>query len=128
MNPHELVESGELVWFQAKGYGYIHPLSKENYGRAYFEEYESRACNDVSDDLMRSRLLMVNRHIGDDDLVDVGAGSCAFIEMRNSHGPTVRRSPSVRCSCSIFRPLSLAGWFVSKSTAFTCLPLLTIAT
>ena len=82
MDPIDLLRSGELVWFPDKAFGYVHPTEQHVYGSEYFEEYEERAKNDVSDRLMVARTALVNKH-HQGITVDVGAGSCAFIDCRN---------------------------------------------
>jgi len=89
MNPYDLVYSGQLAWFPDKGYGYVHPVSRQDYGQNYYEEYRARANNDVSRKLMGARLRMVNDYT-DDTVLDIGAGFGAFVEYRIDAGfPTL---------------------------------------
>jgi len=82
MDPIDITRSGELVWFHERGYGYVHPVEDEVYGQDYYSEYQKRAESEVNEPLMKERIAFVKMHY-DGDLVDIGAGYCAFIEARN---------------------------------------------
>jgi len=85
MNLLSEVHSGGLIWFPEKGYGYVHPVREIVYGEGYFDEYEARAQNDMSYALMDARSSLVAKYTNE-IVVDIGTGSCAFIDVHTGHG------------------------------------------
>lgn len=86
----ELVRTSDLVVMKDFGVAYCDPAGREvPYDRGYFQEYEERAANDVSDALMEVRHRMViDRWVG--DVVDYGIGAGAFVLHRLGKGfPTL---------------------------------------
>lgn len=71
--------SGELIWFQERGYGYVHPVEVCAYDREYNDKYVELSRLRMSDTLMLSRENMVRRH-WQGDIVDIGSGAGTFVE------------------------------------------------
>lgn len=77
---------GRLTWLPAIGVGY-YPVTAgaAPYDRAYFERFGRQADSQIGRALMNARVdLVADYHAG--ELVDVGIGSGAFVELRNSGG------------------------------------------
>ena len=85
MNPNELVLTDSLVWFCEAQVGYADPGTGIEYGKEYHEEYVKRSRNENSERLMQARYDLVDRY-HEGELVDVGAGACAFVDYRNGKG------------------------------------------
>lgn len=81
MNPIEFMQSGELVWFEDRGVGYLHPQKHFVYGEDYHQKYEIYRNNKITPRLMEIRVDLVNKFTAD-DVVDIGCGSGAFITAR----------------------------------------------
>ncbi len=87
MSPHDMVRSGELVWFREEGVGYVHPVEPIPYGKEYFDEYVERSRLRASDVLMSIRLSLIDNHYSG-EIVDVGAGALTFVEYMRQCGRT----------------------------------------
>lgn len=69
----------ELIWFPAKGVGYLPLTGDAPYDEEYFARYDAQAKTPIGRALMAARVDLVKRiHRG--ELVDIGIGSGAFIE------------------------------------------------
>lgn len=92
MDPIDLIRSGELAWFQDRGFGYCDPRhAPVPYDDRYFEEYQRRDSSETSDPLCKARFDLVQAHYdparaSEEDalqlpplLIDVGIGAGAFI-------------------------------------------------
>jgi len=71
-----------LRWYDKLGYGFFPADPSGMYGQAYHDQYVSWADTDMGHQLTALRVAMVNRHIGNKPLVDVGAGSGQFVRAR----------------------------------------------
>jgi hypothetical protein len=83
-----LVPRGRLGWWPKLGIGY-YPVEVgiKPYDQDYFNNFKRNAQTDLGKALMQARFDFVERHY-QGTLVDVGIGSGAFIELRQSRGRT----------------------------------------
>jgi len=74
-------------WFPHSEMGYLRPALKDTlYNEAYFQNYVCLANTDIGIRLNKFRLSLVEKFVGKGMIVDIGVGSCTFLE---AHGNCV---------------------------------------
>jgi hypothetical protein len=81
MIEREILPNG-LHWFGGKGYAFYPVEIKSQYDAAYFNNYVSRENTTIGRALTKARINLVEKHVGNDLVVDIGIGSGHFIRER----------------------------------------------
>lgn len=72
---------GDLVWNKEAGIGF-YPVSKSEYGAEYWKKYQEYRNSPIALNLIKERIGLVQRHHGNESLIDIGIGSGHFLERR----------------------------------------------
>lgn len=74
-----------LKWDESLGIGTLPVnISEAQYDRAYWDKYVSYRSNAIGEKLMKARVDLVSKHVGDEEVVDIGIGSGHFIDVRKA--------------------------------------------
>jgi hypothetical protein len=71
-----------LIWYEELGYGYYPVKLRGQYDQAYFENYQNYRSSPIAEALMKARVDLVQKYVGDALVVDIGIGSGHFIDSR----------------------------------------------
>ncbi len=83
----EPISNLELQWFNDCGLGYLPLVAESPYDQDYFDRFARQALEPIGQRLMRQRVDFVGQHMRHEMLIDVGIGSGAFVERRNTAAP-----------------------------------------
>lgn len=88
--PYGVRAEDGLTWYPERALGY-YPVSARPsavYDQGYFAQYQAYAATEMGRQITHARLALLDRHLPQEAVLDVGIGAGAFLEARGRSAPT----------------------------------------